>query len=137
EGDRNQVYSATLGGPIMRDRLWFFAADRESKLDIARTLFQSGIPFVTKDESPRYEIKLTGNITDQHTLQVSYLNNDRSQENNVQLRPIEPAALIPTGEFPNDGWVASYTGVFTNNLFGELRYSEKGFQFKGLGGTGS
>jgi outer membrane receptor protein involved in Fe transport len=137
EGDRNEQYSATLGGPIVKDRLWFFAADREAKTDINRTLFQSGIPFVTQDDAPRYEIKLTGNITDQHTLQVSYLNNDRAQVNNVQLRPIELAAVIPNGEFPNDGWVASYTGVFTNNLFGELRYSEKAFQFKGLGGTGS
>jgi hypothetical protein len=135
EGDLNKTYTATLGGPILKDRLWFFLAGREFKRDTARTTNVGGQAFTTTSDNPRYEIKLTGNINSNHSLQVSYINNDRSDKNNVQLNPLELAAVIPNGEFPNEGTSINYSGVFTNSLFGELRYSEKAFQFKGLGGS--
>lgn len=135
EGDMNKAYSATLGGPILRDRLWFFLAGRERKLETARTLAVSGIGFTTTTDSPRYEIKLTGAITSNHTLQVSYLNNDLELNNSTQLTPVDPNSIYGVSSQPNDGTSVSYSGVFTNNLFGELRWSEKAFQFSGLGGT--
>jgi hypothetical protein len=138
EGDLNKIYSATLGGPIVRDRLWFFLAGRDpGELETNRTLNFSGDQFSTIQKNERYEVKLTGNITSNHSLQVSYINNDREDTNNVQLRPIEFASVIPRGGFPNEGTAISYNGVFTNNLFGEVRYSEKAFKFDGLGGTGT
>lgn len=138
EGDMNKTYSVTLGGPIVRDRLWFFVAGRDAGTqEIPGTLRVSGISYVTTRENPRYELKFTGNIASNHSLQLSYINNDREDVNNVQLRPIDPNSLIPSGEFPNEGMNVTYSGVFTSNLFGELRYSEKAFQFKGLGGSGS
>lgn len=136
-GDLNKDYSATLGGPIMRDRAWFFLAGREFDENRPASLQESGIPFTRERSTPRYEVKLTGNLNQSNTLQVGYVSNNTSETPNVQLRPMELAALIPNAEFPNDGLSASYTGVFTDNLMGELRYSEKAFQFKGLGGTGS
>jgi len=135
ESDLNKTYTETLGGPILRDRIWFFLAARQFTRDTARTTAIGGQPFITSQENPRYEIKLTGAITSNHTVQVSYINNDRKDKNNVQLNPLEVAAVIPNGEFPNDGTSINYSGVFTNSLYGELRWSEKAFQFKGLGGT--
>ncbi len=134
-GDMNKTYEATLGGPIVRDRLWFFVADREFKRDQANTTAVSSEPYVYTQENPRYQVKLTGAITSNHNLQVSYINNDRKDKNNAQLRVIDTNSLIPDGQFPNDGTSVSYSGVFTNSLYGELRYSEKKFQFKGLGGS--
>ncbi len=134
-GDMNKTYEATLGGPIVRDRLWFFVADREFKRDQANTTAVSSEPYVYTQSNPRYQVKLTGAITSNHNLQVSYINNDRKDKNNAQLRVIDTNSLIPDGQFPNDGTSVSYSGVFTNSLYGELRYSEKKFQFKGLGGS--
>jgi outer membrane receptor protein involved in Fe transport len=135
KGDLNKTYSATLGGPIVKDRLWFFLAGRQFKRDTNVTLPFTGIGYVNSDDSPRYEVKLTGNITPNNSLQVSYLNNDRKQQNNRQLAPFDPRSLNANADFPNDGYSLTYSGVFTNSLYGELRYSEKKFQFKGLGGT--
>lgn len=135
KGDLNKSYSATFGGPIVQDRLWFFLAGRESKIDTARSLAVTAIPFTTTDDSPRYEVKLTGAITPNHSVQVSYINNDRKLNNSTQLRPLELSAIYGAFEQPNDGYSVSYSGVFSNSLFGELRYSQKAFQFAGLGGT--
>jgi outer membrane receptor protein involved in Fe transport len=134
EGDLNKTYSATLGGPIVRDRVWFFAGGRDSETGIARTLSLLGTPFTTDETQTRLEGKVTFNITDQHTIQGSYLDVERTQANNVQLTPIDLRAVSPA-EFPNTGWVVGYQGSFTNNLFGELRYSEKEFTFLGPGNT--
>jgi Ca2+-binding RTX toxin-like protein len=89
KGDLNKTYSATLGGPVVRDRLWFFLADREYKRDEARTTAVSSEPYIYTQKNPRYEIKLTGAITSNHNLQVTYINNDRKDINNRQLRVIE------------------------------------------------
>ncbi|MDH4066269.1 MAG: carboxypeptidase regulatory-like domain-containing protein, partial [Acidobacteriota bacterium] len=62
EGDLNKTYTATLGGPILKDRLWFFLAGREFKRDTARTTDVGGQAFTTTSDNPRYEVKLTGNI---------------------------------------------------------------------------
>jgi hypothetical protein len=138
EGSTQDVWSATLGGPIVRDRLWFFLAGRTQGTQVTpNTLRYSGIAYNLEQKNDRYEVKLTGAITPNHSVQLSYINNDRQDKNNRQLQPIEPAALMPNAEFPNDGTSIGYTGIFTSNLYGELRYAEKAFQFKGLGGTGS
>ncbi|KAB2960672.1 MAG: TonB-dependent receptor [Thermoanaerobaculia bacterium] len=141
EGDMNKVFSVTFGGPIVRDRLWFFLAGQQADPKatiIARSFQYTGLPYNTTSENPRYEIKLNGAITQNHSLQVSLINNDRTDTNNRQLRPIEAAALAcATCDFPNEGKSASYTGIFTNNLYGELRYAEKQFEFVGLGGSGT
>jgi outer membrane receptor for ferrienterochelin and colicin len=141
EGDLQHALSATLGGPILRDRLWFFLAGLTAdprETVIPGTLRVSGIQFNTTRKNDRYEVKLTGAVTPSHSLQASYINNDRTDTNNVQLRPIELEALAcDTCDFPNEGTALSYTGIFTSSLYGELRYSEKEFEFVGLGGTGT
>src|SRR5688572_3972147 len=55
--DRNSyIYSGTLGGPILRDKIWFFLAGRQEKSNDARTLPITAIPYVFGVENPRYEL---------------------------------------------------------------------------------
>ena len=64
------VYEGTLGGFILRDRLWFFAAGRKVESDQQRALravplgdaTRASLDFATTTEEDRYEIKLTGQI---------------------------------------------------------------------------
>src|SRR5512133_3612439 len=71
----SDVYEATLGGFILRDRLWFFAAGRNAEVT-SPTLFTRVVPGdATKtifgadptSKNDKYEIKLTGQITPQHS----------------------------------------------------------------------
>jgi outer membrane receptor for ferrienterochelin and colicin len=133
--DLSEAYSATLGGKIIADRLWFFLAGRYIKSTTSTTLPVTSESVSTATTEPRIEGKLTGNINESHTLQVDYTysNNkgtnvvpfDFTAESSGDVNPEQPASII----------VASYNGVFTPALIGSLRYSEKKFQFKGYGGT--
>jgi len=70
-------------------------------------------------------------------LQVTYTDSERTDSLERQVTPLEAKALSENSTRENDAFVVAYNGVFTNNLFGEVRYSEKHFGFRGLGGTGT
>ncbi len=134
-GKVGEVYSATLGGPVLRDRLWFFAAirDEESTTPATLTLTSLQVPRVSSNR--RIEGKLTGNITANHTLQASYIENPLQATHEIQVTPLTLDAVGLNSVRQNEGTVFSYTGVLSNNLFAEARYSEKTFGFRGLGGS--
>ncbi|HEV7238521.1 MAG TPA: TonB-dependent receptor [Thermoanaerobaculia bacterium] len=131
------IYSGTLGGPIVRDRLWFFVAGRQDNTTEARNLPITNIPYQFTLENPRWEVKATGSISN-HSLQVSYLDNETTQANNIGLagRTMDPQAFV-TRTLPNTRKAVFYNGIITSNLFAEIKYSEKVFGFRNTGGTSS
>lgn len=135
KGDLGEVYSATLGGPILRDRLWFFGAYRAQEDTSTPALAVSGINVPRVITNDRYEIKLTGNVGTNHTFMGAYTENPVDATHEIQVTPIELAAVGFNSSRINEGTVVSYTGVLTSNLFAEARWSEKLFGFRGLGGT--
>jgi hypothetical protein len=67
--DLQFVYEGTFGGPIMKDKLWFFGAGRYSELSNASTLPITNLPNVQTDTNKRAEIKITGTAKTNHTIQ--------------------------------------------------------------------
>jgi outer membrane receptor protein involved in Fe transport len=134
-GDLGEVYSLTLGGPIMRDRLWFFGSIRDEENTSQPTLAVTGINVPRVIDNRRWELKLTGNLTASHNLQASYVENPVNANFEIQVAPLEMAAIGVNSARENDGSVINYSGVWTPQLFAEARYSEKHFGFRGLGGT--
>jgi outer membrane receptor for ferrienterochelin and colicin len=134
----NEVYSGTLGGKIIQDRLWFFGAGRYFKTDNQITLPVTAESFVQNDKQYRFEAKLTGNINDSHTLQATYNQSDENVNRvafaGSSIQTIDTAS-IENPKFPTSLFVANYHGVLTPTLFATLQYSEKKFQFKGSGGS--
>jgi hypothetical protein len=141
----NNTYEETLGGRIVRDRVWFFVAGRQAKTSANRTL--SAIPgtvlpnatigsYVVASTNPRQEYKLTANLTQKHSIVGSYLNNDVKADKNCQGACIDLRALNVTGvENPNNFKTLHYNGVLTNNLLVEGDYAKKYFAFVGFGGS--
>jgi hypothetical protein len=130
-------YEGTLGGPVIRDRLWFFSAARRERSDTQRTFQQIGTPYVTGLENDRYEIKLTGTVLPNHTLQGSYTNNKTIDVDRPSIDPARSitASTLVTREQPNRLFVTSYNGVFGSKTFLTAQYSEKKFGFRNTGGT--
>ena len=138
----NSVYEATLGGRIIRDRLWFFAAGRHFKT----TTQNSFRPNLTADptglnynytqgrKQDREELKLTGQITPKHSLTLSGLNIEDKQTNNNFGNLFEPSAIDVSRELPNSFLTAHYNGVVTNNFLIEANASRKRYAFVGSGG---
>jgi len=130
----SHIYEGTFGGPIMRDRIWFFLAGRKEKSSTPQSLGLTAIPWTLNTTNDRPEVKLTGSIASGHTLQVDYIDNPVERNLESQVAPMTLSALGTNSVRENDGMSAFYSGVLASNLFGEARWSKKHFGFRGLGG---
>lgn len=134
-GDLSKFYTLTLGGPIVRDRAWFFLAGRDTSATTTGTFATTGIPLIQGQDNERYEVKLTGKITPSHSVQAAYTENSTVDINRPAFAfSIDPRVAV-TRTLPNELKVVSYTGVLTNTLLGEARWSEKIFGFRNSGGN--
>ena len=133
--DLQHTHEATFGGPIVRDRLWFFGAGRYQKTDTPVNLAETGISLSSNDLNKRGEIKLTGSVATNHTLQGGYLNNYRERTNNSGLQSfiIDPASEVDRTN-PNMYYFTNYRAVRGTMMF-EAQYSQRKFKFADDGGT--
>ncbi|MGH7484794.1 MAG: TonB-dependent receptor, partial [bacterium] len=136
----NQTYEATLGGRIVRDRLWFFLAGRHFKTTNSTTLSNPAgntLPapgYAAGRKQDREEVKLTGQVTPKHSITLSGLNITDKQTNNNFGSVYELRALDAARETPNSFKTGHYNGVITNSFLLEASGAEKRFAFKGSGG---
>lgn len=152
----NPVYEATVGGPFLKDHLWFFGAGRFAELeDIRQTVpgfaregdqdangnqipvgtALTPITYPHATEETRLEGKLTGSILNRHTLVASYLDIDASETNQTGQTIMDLDSLVRERKTPNTFFVGNYSGVITDNFFVEGQYSKKEFTFVGSGST--
>ena len=125
----NQVWEATLGGFILRDRLWFFAAGRDTETAIPRTTraVPGSTTTYTVDElqtERRIEGKLTGQVTAKHNLAASYLDVDAQAQNSRFTATSYDLEQFANRSDPQQLLSVFYNGVLTNNWMVEGRYSE-------------
>jgi hypothetical protein len=134
----NTIHEGTFGGPIARDRLWFFVAGRYANVETSPTLPATGLVYETSDRNRRGEVKVTGTLRAGHTLQASALGNPRTQKNQANfsggLATIDPHALSDKRR-PNHLLGLRYTGVASTRLLFESQYSHQQFQTDAGGGT--
>jgi outer membrane receptor for ferrienterochelin and colicin len=130
------THEATLGGPILRDKIWFFGAARMTNPTFSRTTASfTNIPFEVTDEEKRYEGKLTWSPTSNHTFRGTYSNIQRDQEGNTFPNPqgILDLDSLVTRSLPQQLLSANYTGVITSKFFLEAQYSRRQFTFENSG----
>ncbi len=135
--DINQRYEATLGGRLIKDRIWFFAAARSVDNSVGGSTSFSNIPFDTSQEESRIEGKLTASITASHEVQLSVLEIEDDRTGNVQGAALDLGAVNDNVSFPEESFAAHYTGILTDKLLIEAQYSERSLQFNGIGGLDS
>jgi hypothetical protein len=134
----NPIFEATLGGRIIRDRLWFFTAGRYAQTTVSTQTGQTNIPFDQLTENRRLEVKLTDQLTPKHTLVGSYLDVENVEGNNFfTSRQIVDLRSVSDRETPNSLQALHYSGIISNNFLVEGQYSQKKFAFVGGGAAGS
>lgn len=118
------AYEATLGGPVLRDRLWFFGAGRYTKPEQNRALAVTGINYTTSTDERRYEGKLTYALNSQNNFKASYMKRTTAVTNNIFGQVMDLASLYnnSTDQYL---YVVNYTTVLSSRFFIEGQYSKK------------
>jgi Carboxypeptidase regulatory-like domain/TonB dependent receptor/TonB-dependent Receptor Plug Domain len=128
------TYEYTLGGPVLRDRLWFFTSGRLRDEAQSRTLFGTNVPYQYREEQRRYEGKGTYSLTSSHRFQFNYNHHDRSQVNNSFNQNVTmDLRSLGTRRLPERLYGFTYTGTLTPRLFVEALVSRRTLQFIGSG----
>jgi hypothetical protein len=121
----NKVYSATVSGPILKDRLWFFVGGRTIPTsDLRNQTALSGQNYTTTTDEDRWQVKLTGAINPNHVVEGTYSDYERKIANSAGLPPGDLRALAPRDD-PRDTSVLEYQGVLTDQLFLNLMGTRK------------
>ncbi len=125
------IYEGTLGGYILKDRLWFFGAGRDTKSDAQRSLrtvplgdaTRQSLDFTTSTKETRYEAKLTAQITAKHNINASYLDVSSKQAGSVFTTTSYDLNQLSNRTDPQKLKSAHYNGLLTNNWMLEGQYS--------------
>lgn len=135
----NEQYEATLGGYILRDRLWFFGAGRDQELseDFA-TIIPPGsvgtpLPYTRVNADQRWEAKLTGQLGSRHSVVAAYTDKDQFLTNTRFTQNIYDLDSLTTQGTPATLLSAHYNGVLSTNFLLEGQYSERTLAFERSG----
>ena len=127
-------WEGTLGGYILKDRLWFFLGGRTaSQTTSAQTAPPVNIPFDQTIRQNRYEGKLTLAISPKHRLIGSYLDIEETRENWLSGYSFYDLDTLFTMTAPESIMVLNYSGVLSNTLFVEGQYSAKKKAYRDIG----
>jgi carboxypeptidase family protein len=127
----------TIGGPVLRDKLWFFTAGRLQSQTEGRQTVTSNIPYTFERPTKRFEGKGTFSVNSNHRFQGAYTKITDQQVNNTFGDGTLTLDLASNEKrkTPQDLYVVNYTGVLRSNLFVEALFSKRHFSFIGSGAT--
>jgi Carboxypeptidase regulatory-like domain len=132
-----KTHEATFGGPVAKDRLWFFGAGRWETTNTPNTFSQTGVAYTRTDRNRRGELKLTGHFRAADVISGTYINNSTEQAHasGIGAAAILDQNVLVTRTLPNRLLAVNYSGVVRSSLFATLQYSQKRQQFRNNGGT--
>jgi len=128
----NKRYEATLGGFVLRDRLWYFLAGRDFKQSNGLATVTTKLPYDDVNNEKRYEGKLTLSPWTGQRLVASYIKIDADEQGNSFGNIMDTASLVNRST-PQELRALNYSGVFTDNFFVEGQYSKRKFTFENSG----
>ncbi|HEX8029019.1 MAG TPA: carboxypeptidase regulatory-like domain-containing protein [Vicinamibacterales bacterium] len=126
------AYEATFGGPILKDKLWFFSAGRYQKNSSNITAPYTGLNYIAGDDDKRLEGKATYAINARNTAKVSYLDRRVAFTNN-SFSTIMDAASLYDNTNTESLLAANYQTVLSTNVFIEAQYSSRKYDNVGTG----
>ncbi len=120
----DRYYEGTFGGPLSKNRAWFFFAGRTQSSETSLALAQTAAAFPQTDDQRRWDLKVTATPMTNQTVQVQYL--DRRQQ---RFAPSLPITIDPTAgdhtDTPGSLFAANWNGVMANRFFATAQYSRK------------
>jgi hypothetical protein len=128
------TYEATIGGPVVRDRVWFFGGSRIERTTTQGAFPLTKVPYEGKNDNTRYEAKVTGTLTPGHTLQASFIDNRTDFVMPAFGGTIDPAGMT-TPSTLNRLFAATWRGMVGAKTFATAQYSQKNWKLQNAGGS--
>jgi Carboxypeptidase regulatory-like domain/TonB-dependent Receptor Plug Domain len=114
--------SAQLGGPIVRDRLWFFGSYGHQKEQYTRVGVNSNLPGSAQDnEKDRFLVKGTWQVTPSQRLVANFHRDKSPQDTGYSFNETPSTAWTRTQTAPTPG--VAYTATLSNKTLLDVRYS--------------
>src|SRR5690606_10415155 len=120
----NTTVSAYAGGPIIKDRLFFFASVEADNSDEGIAPVDGSARIQEREiDDPRLYAKIDWSITDNHFLELTYLANKYERTGEYYEHDFSTGVtgakldIVPTPRIQNREFsIAKYTGYLTDNL---------------------
>lgn len=128
------TYEVTAGGPVLRDRLWYFGAGRFEKNEDNRTTDYTAFNYTRVDDEQRYEVKGTWSLNASHTFRGGYTSRQAEIANN-NFGTIMDARSLYDSSNEEKLYSGNYAAVVTSDWFVEAQYSRRELSFIGTGGS--
>ncbi len=129
------TYEFTVGGPILRNKTWFFGAGRLVSQTAAFETGYTRIGFTRLDDEKRFEAKVTQNLWTANTLRVAYTKINRRQENSPypDAPSIMDLASLDNRTLPQELLSVHYAGTLGPRFAIEAQFSRRDFTFENSG----
>lgn len=111
---KSNGYGATLGGTIVRDRLWFFASAQQHEPRLTSGVAQMQLP--ERAVSRALDAKLTGQIGDHHNFGAFF----QAARQPYATSPNTLGAMTPSSFMS-----LRYTGVVSSSMFFNASFSRR------------
>ncbi|MBZ5587708.1 MAG: TonB-dependent receptor [Acidobacteriia bacterium] len=126
------TWEGTIGGFILKDKLWFFVAGRERKTSTNNFTVPADLPIPENDIDKRGEVKLTFSPNPNHRFMFDV---DRDQTASTGYEFADPADLTSaiSPDVTHNLRAFNYTGVLSDNFFvtGQYSYRTEAFYHYG------
>jgi hypothetical protein len=129
------THEYTVGGPIVRNALWFFTAGRLRTAEESRQTFVTNLSYPRTDEEKRYEGKITYTVTPGQVVKGSFTKIQQAI-NNANFQNVMDIRSLYVQDQPQDLLSLNYNGVLGTKLFLEGQYSQRHFSAN-IGGSGA
>jgi outer membrane receptor protein involved in Fe transport len=129
--DRYRDFTAQIGGPIFKDKLWFFASFQYQRDSFGSVGVDTSNPLAfIRDSADRYLFKLNWQVNPKHKLVANFHYDDKATDNGLGVNSAPTTAWTRRSNTPTPG--LAYTGVLSDKTVLDLRYS--GFYGEVTGG---
>jgi hypothetical protein len=126
------TFEATAGGPVLRDKLWFFTAARFETQKAAQTTRYTNLAYEQEERDRRFEGKGTWLLAKGQTIRAAYSGRNLLQPNFVSTVVMDLASLSERREV--DRLISlNYAGVVHSRFFVEGKFSRRGYWIHGAG----